>query len=75
MRAYISQFDGRMAQDALPLAAGLIAAASRADPALGDRLELAIDVERRDPDRVVASYHRPDVLGYSCYTWNAALLA
>ena len=72
MRAYISQFDGRTPQDALPLAAGLIAAASRADPALHDRLELTIDVERLDPDQVVASYQRPDVLGYSCYTWNAA---
>ncbi len=71
MRAYISQFDGRTTRDALPLAAGLIAAASRADATLGNRLELTIDVERLDPDQVVASYRDPDVLAYSCYTWNA----
>jgi radical SAM superfamily enzyme YgiQ (UPF0313 family) len=71
MRAHISQFDGPTTRDALPLAAGLIAAASRADAMLGGRLELTIDVERLDPDHVVASYCRPDVLGYSCYTWNA----
>ena len=71
MRAYLSQFDGRMTTGALPLAAGLIAAASRADATLRERLELRIDIERLDPDRVAASYRRPEVLAYSCYTWNA----
>lgn len=53
------------------MAAGVLAAASRADAHLSDRLDLQIDIERIDPDLAAASYRQPDVLAYSCYTWNA----
>ena len=55
MRVYLSQFDGRTTRETLPLAAGVLAAASRADASLSERLDPQIDSERIDPDLAAAS--------------------
>ncbi len=53
-----------------PLAAGLLAATARTDPALSAALRLTIETARQAPERVVAGYADPAVLGFSLYTWN-----
>ncbi len=57
----------------MPLAAGLLVASARRDPAIGRAASLSIHTARLDPDAVVASHHPPDVLAFSAYAWNERL--
>lgn len=70
MRVVVSQFEGIDATPVLPLAAGVLIATARADPALAG-LELGIELVRRPIAAAVAAYDRPDVLGFALYPWNA----
>ena len=70
MKVYVNQFHGDMTAQVLPLAAGLVAASAKAHPVVGPVAEIAVRTERQDPDAVVADFDAPDVLAFSCYTWN-----
>jgi hypothetical protein len=67
MEIVVHQFDGVTTFQALPLAAGVLVATARADPAMRDA-SFEIRTERCDPDRV--RYESPDVLAFSTYVWN-----
>ncbi len=71
MRVVVSQFEGIDATPVLPLAAGCLVAAARADAELAPATQLAIAIERAAIDTVVAGFDRPDVLGFALYPWNA----
>ena len=70
MKVYISQFVGPTTLQSMPLAAGLLAASARRDPRLREAVEFRIVTSRIDPDDAVDRYIRPDILAFSCYTWN-----
>lgn len=71
MRVVVSQYEGIDVTPALPLAAGCLVAAARADEQLAGA-QLSIELERRSLSDAVAACERPDVLGLSLYPWNAA---
>jgi hypothetical protein len=73
MDVVVHQLDGIATLPALPLAAGLLVASARRDPAIGAVASLSIHTARLDPDAVVASHHRSDVLAFSAYAWNERL--
>lgn len=66
----ICQFEGATTLAAFPLAAGLIAATARADPALAAGFDITVRSRREEPAQVVASLANPAVVGLSCYAWN-----
>ncbi len=72
MRVVVGQFEGIDATPVLPLAAGCLVASARMDPELARRAHFDIELARRPIADAVASYHRPDLLGFSLYPWNAA---
>ncbi len=69
MHVVVHQIDGVATLRALPLAAGLLVASARRDPALLG-IELTVRNQRLDPDEGVASLERADVLAFSTYVWN-----
>jgi len=71
MRVEVSQFEGIDTTSVLPLAAGCLVAAVRADGELGPACELAIAIDRAPIADAVAALGRPDVLGLALYPWNA----
>ena len=70
MQVYVNQFHGDMTANVVPLAAGLITASAKADSRVGSVASFEIRVDRDDPQVVVSGYLAPDVLAFSCYTWN-----
>jgi len=70
LRVTLCQFDGFTTLRALPLAAGLLTSAVRADPDLRDRCTVTVLTGRKPLDDVLASMGDVDVLGLSTYTWN-----
>jgi hypothetical protein len=71
MRVVVCQFEGIDTTPVLPLAAGVLVSAVKADPELAF-CELDIAVVRGPLDEVVAGLGAPAVLGVSLYPWNAA---
>ena len=71
MRVVVAQFEGIDATPVLPLAAGCLVAAARADPALA-AAGFSIVLQRRPIAQAVQELGRPDILGLSLYPWNAA---
>lgn len=72
MRVVVTQYDGIDVTGVLPLAAGCLIAAVRAEPALAAACELAIAIDRVAIADAVAALDHPDVLGLALYPWNAA---
>jgi radical SAM superfamily enzyme YgiQ (UPF0313 family) len=69
-RVVVCQFDGADVLRTLPLAAGLLVAAARADPALGSAFDFVIETERRQPDAAARSLAGARVAAFSGYSWN-----
>lgn len=69
LQVVVHQFEGAEDLRAMPLAAGLLVAT--AERALGAHISTRI-VRARRPVHEVVEDHRvaPDVLAFSCYTWN-----
>jgi hypothetical protein len=70
VEAVVHQLDGVSTMKALPLAAGLLVASARRDARVAAEARLSIRTARIDPDELVASYQRPDLLAFSSYVWN-----
>ena len=68
-RVDVCQFDGAFLP-ALPLAAGLVVAAARADPTLRDRFEFAVHTDRIDPLAAAQRLTGARVAAFSGYSWN-----
>jgi len=66
----VYQLDGVSTLRALPLAAGLLVASARQEPAVGAMASLSVHTARLDPDVVAATHQRPDVVAFSVYAWN-----
>lgn len=69
-RVVICQFDGVDMLRTLPLAAGLLVAAARSDPALRSAFDFAIETERRAPDHLAQQLAGARVVAFSGYSWN-----
>ncbi len=70
MKVKVHQFSGPTSVSALPLAAGQIVAAAKADPLLARQCEFEITMDREPIEEIVARYEDPSVVGFSCYPWN-----
>ncbi len=70
MEVLVNQFDGVSTIQALPLAAGLLVASARRDPHIREAAKLTIRTARLDPDVMVASLDRLEVLAFCAYVWN-----
>lgn len=70
MHVVVHQIDGVSTLSALPLAAGLVVASARRDPAIAAAAQLSIHTARLDPEDVAARHPSPDVLAFSTYAWN-----
>ena len=68
-RVDVCQFDGALLP-ALPLAAGLVVAAARSDPALDDRFDFAVHTDRVDAGAAAARLEGARVAAFSGYSWN-----
>ena len=69
-RVEVCQFDGVDVLRTLPLAAGLLVAAARADLTLRSAFDFAIDTERRAPDTAAQRLAGARVAAFSGYSWN-----
>jgi putative methyltransferase len=69
-RVNVCQFDGVDVLRTLPLAAGLIVASARADPALRAAFDFAIDTERRAPEIAARCLAGARIAAFSGYSWN-----
>ena len=69
-RVAVCQFDGVDVLRTLPLAAGLLVAAARADPTLRSAFDFAIDTERRAPETAARCLAGARVAAFSGYSWN-----
>jgi radical SAM superfamily enzyme YgiQ (UPF0313 family) len=69
-RAVICQFDGVDMLRTLPLAAGLLVAAARANPAVRSAFDFAIETERRAPERLARQLAGARIVAFSGYSWN-----
>ena len=70
MEVAVHQFDGVSTLRALPLAAGVLVAAARAEPHLAREARFAIRSARIDPEAAAAACTGKDVLAFSSYVWN-----
>lgn len=74
MRVVVGQYEGIDATPVLPLAAGVLIATARRDPALAGA-SYDVVIERRPVAEAAAAMGDggpPDVIGLSLYPWNAA---
>ena len=69
-RIEVCQFDGVDVLRTLPLAAGLLVAAARADPTLRSAFDFAIQTERRAPETAARCLAGARVAAFSGYSWN-----
>lgn len=69
MDVVLGQFDGVTTMRPLPLAAGLLVASARRQPALADTC-FRILTQRLEPEAQAARIGTPAVLGLSLYAWN-----
>jgi putative methyltransferase len=69
-RVEVCQFDGVDVLRTLPLAAGLLVAAARADATLRSAFDFAIDTERRAPEAAARCLAGARVAAFSGYSWN-----
>jgi hypothetical protein len=69
-RVVVCQFDGVDVLRTLPLAAGLLVAAARADSTLRSAFDFTIDTDRRAPDIAAQRLAGARVAAFSGYSWN-----
>ena len=69
-RVAVCQFDGVDVLRTLPLAAGLIVSAARADPLLRSVFDFAIETERHEPVTAARRLAGARVAALSGYAWN-----
>jgi radical SAM superfamily enzyme YgiQ (UPF0313 family) len=69
-RIAVCQFDGVEVLRTLPLAAGLVVAAARAEPRLRSAFDFSIDTERRAPATAAQRLAGARVAAFSGYAWN-----
>lgn len=69
-RVYIHQFQAASSKNMLPLAAGMLASYAKSVPEINNEFEVEIVILRQDPKDIVQMYQAPDVLAFSCYSWN-----
>jgi putative methyltransferase len=67
---YINQINNSTTRNLLPLAAGMIASYAKSVPEIQESYSVKIEIERRDPLATIRSYIDPDVVAFSCYSWN-----
>jgi hypothetical protein len=73
-RVYLAQVNHQYGDNVfLPYSVGLLWAFARQDPEVARHYELAEFLFLREPvDTAVARMKKPDVVGISCYIWNAS---
>ena len=69
-RVDVCQFDGVDVLATLPLAAGLLVAAARAEPTLRSAFDFTINVQRRPADVTAQDLAGARVVAFSGYSWN-----
>ena len=69
-RVIVCQFDGVDVLRTLPLAAGVVVAAARADAAVCSAFDFAIETERRAPQSIAQRLAGARVAAFSGYSWN-----
>jgi putative methyltransferase len=69
-RVDVCQYDGVDVLRTLPLAAGVVVAAARADQTLRSAFEFAIHTERRSPAAAAQRLAGAAVAAFSSYAWN-----
>jgi radical SAM superfamily enzyme YgiQ (UPF0313 family) len=69
-RVHVCQFDGVDVLRTLPLAAGLLVAAARADPALRSAFDFTIHTERLAPHTIARRMAGARLAAFSGYSWN-----
>lgn len=72
LKVHVCQFAGTTHLQGLPLAAGLLVASARANPALADRVDLTVHATRPPVADAVQALEGADVVALSLYTWNLA---
>jgi putative methyltransferase len=69
-RVYVFQINTPTDRNLLPLAAGLITSYCKSSLELIDKYKFKIEILRKDPQETVDMLEEPDVLAFSCYSWN-----
>jgi radical SAM superfamily enzyme YgiQ (UPF0313 family) len=69
-RIAVCQFDGVDVLRTLPLAAGVVVAAARADPSLRTAFDFSIETDRHAPSVVAGRLAGARVAAFSGYAWN-----
>src|SRR5262245_19619278 len=69
-RIHVCQFDGVDVLRTLPLAAGVLVAAARADPTLRSVFDFTIHSERRAPHTAAHAMAGARLAAFSGYSWN-----
>lgn len=69
-RVHVCQFDGVDVLSTLPLAAGLIVSAARADPALRSAFDFTIHTQRLAPQIIAQRMAGARLAAFSGYSWN-----
>jgi len=67
---YVLQINTPTDRNLLPLAAGLLVSYSKNIPLLYKNYKFIIKVLRESPKKTANSFFNPDVVAFSCYSWN-----